>query len=76
MSSKEGQGTGGRETSKQTLSIFLGGDKVSRKHINNPDTILSPFTRLHRSAGSHSGAPQRNHLLPQPAVGSETTLNQ
>lgn len=41
------------------------------------DTILSPLTMLHKLVPiHHSGSPQRNHSIPQPAVESETTGTQ
>lgn len=41
----------------------------------HPDTTLSPLTVLHKLVPTQ-GLPQRNHLIPQPAVASGTTLTQ
>lgn len=41
----------------------------------HPDTTLSPLTALHKLVPTQ-GLPQRNHLIPQPAVASGTTMTQ
>lgn len=69
MSREEGQGPGRRASKRtHTFSIFLDGDKVEEIH-QHPDTTLSPLTVLHKLVPTQ-GLPQRNHLIPQPAVDS------
>lgn len=76
MSSKEGPGhwMEGFKTDTRLSPSFLMETKFKEIH-QHPDTIMSPLTMIHR-LGPTQGLPRRNHLVPQPAVGSGTTLAQ